>query len=229
MLVLSDPGSSIPEDEFNEWYDDEHVPKLVEVPAFLNGTRWRSIDDSKPRWAATYEIGTYDDTLGPAWLPIASTRSEREKRVMYGSERMEVRTYVPYEGSDKLPKPSELYNPDQPARYLQVASVDVTPEGEEEFHRWYDQEHIPKITTIPGWVRSRRYRLKNWERIAQDATDKTPVMKWCAVHEYTNIDWLNNPKEDGKFVNEWTKKVTGEIMIGRELRVFELRKHWDGR
>jgi hypothetical protein len=229
IMTLTDPGSSTTVDEFNEWYDNEHIPKLIQIPAFLTATRWKSVDGMKPTWAVTADIGFYDDTLGPAWLPVASTRSEREERIMSGLETGEVRTYVLYDGSDKLPKPSELYSPDQPARYLQVASVDVTPEGEEEFHKWYDQEDIPKITTIPGWVRSRRFRLKDWGRIGQSADDKTPVMKWCALHEYTNIDWLNNPKEDGKFDNEWTKKVMGEIMTKRELRVYELRRHWNGR
>jgi hypothetical protein len=220
LITLTDPGSSITVDEFNEWYDNEHIPNVVQDPAFLNATRWKAADGVKPTWAVTADLGSYDETLGPVWVPIASRGSEREKRIVSDLETGEVRTYVLYEGNDKLPKPS---------RYLQVALADVTPEGEEEFHKWYDQEHIPKITTIPGWVRSRRYRLKNWDRMGQKADDRTPAMKWCALHEYTNIGWLNNPKEDGKFDNEWTKKVTGEIMTKRELRVFELRRHWGGR
>lgn len=77
-------------------------------------------------------------------------------------------------------------------------------------------------------MRSRRFVLKDWARGGVEGLkDQTPVMKWLAVHEYTNLDWLDNPKEDGKFVNEWTKKVTGEIMTRRELRVFSFHKNWE--
>jgi hypothetical protein len=226
LLAILEPGAKVPEDEFNDWYDNEHIPSFVDTPAFVNGTRWTAVDGSKPTWATTYDVGPYDETLGPPWGDVAEKSSEREKRILAESELSEVRTYEPYEGNDRLPKPSALYNPERPAPFLQLASAEVTPEGEEEFHRWYDEEHIPKIATIPGWIRSRRFRMKSWIRMGERSDDQTPVMKWLAVHEYTNIDWLNNPTEDAKFVNEWTKKVTGEIMTRRELRVYGFRKHW---
>jgi hypothetical protein len=228
LFVLSDPGTGVTEEEFHDWYDNEHIPLRFEIPAFLNWTRLKAADGRKPGWAQIYDLTSYEEMLKPPYSTLAETRSEREKGVLRNMEVLERGTYEAYEGNERLPQPSAHYDPKRYAPYVQIASVDVKPEGEAEFHRWYDEEHIAKITTIPGWVRSRRFVLRDWTRGGvEGSNDKTPVMKWLAVHEYTNLDWLNNPKEDGKFVNEWTKKVTSEIMTRRELRVFSFYKSWE--
>ena len=33
----------------------------------------------------------------------------------------------------------------------------ITPEGEAEYWRWHDREHIPERLSIPGFLRLRRY------------------------------------------------------------------------
>ena len=55
---------------------------------------------------------------------------------------------------------------------------------------------------------------------------ETPLTKWLAVHEFTNLDWLNEPREGGRFDNEWTKKVRAEIITKLETRVYGFRRHW---
>lgn len=34
----------------------------------------------------------------------------------------------------------------------------ITPEGESEYWRWHDREHIPERVGVPGFLRGRRYR-----------------------------------------------------------------------
>ncbi|KAI0697607.1 hypothetical protein BC835DRAFT_1337935 [Cytidiella melzeri] len=227
LLVFSEPGPGGLEEEFNNLYDNEHIPKLVNVPAFLSWTRWKAVDGNKPTWAASYDLTSYEETV-KAYTTLAETRSDREKKVLRDLEVMERRTYEAYEGNDKLPKPSALYDPSQPGPFAQIASLDVTPEGEEEFNRWYDEVHIPTIATVPGWVRSRRFVLKDWTRGGvEGGENKTPVAKWLAVHEYTHLDGLNSPEEQAKFNDEWTKKIFGEIVTRLELRLFAFHKKWE--
>jgi hypothetical protein len=35
--------------------------------------------------------------------------------------------------------------------------VDVAPEVEEAFNRWYDTVHVPALLGCPGWLSARRY------------------------------------------------------------------------
>jgi len=37
------------EDEFNRWYNEEHVPERLAVPGFLSAARYEAVRDSSPR------------------------------------------------------------------------------------------------------------------------------------------------------------------------------------
>ena len=49
------------------------------------------------------------------------------------------------------------------AKFVMVVQSQAKPGREEEYHRWYDREHLPDILAIPGVVAGRRF-------------DATPVM-----------------------------------------------------
>jgi antibiotic biosynthesis monooxygenase (ABM) superfamily enzyme len=48
------------EDEFNRWYDDEHVPEAVNMfPGCLGGARYKVLDgDGTHQYVALYAFGT---------------------------------------------------------------------------------------------------------------------------------------------------------------------------
>ena len=52
LMAFMEPPAAM-EDEFNDWYDQEHLPERNALPGFIAGTRWRCLH-GYPRWAATY-------------------------------------------------------------------------------------------------------------------------------------------------------------------------------
>ncbi len=46
-----------------------------------------------------------------------------------------------------------------------VVMMEVDPEHEEEFNRWYDDEHLPERLEIPGYVSARRFKLQDGEGV----------------------------------------------------------------
>ena len=46
---------------------------------------------------------------------------------------------------------------------VMVVMMDVDPADEEEFHKWYNEQHIPERLEIPGYVSARRFKLENGE------------------------------------------------------------------
>tara|TARA_B100000315_G_scaffold92408_1_gene85124 strand:- start:141 stop:542 length:402 start_codon:yes stop_codon:yes gene_type:complete len=46
-----------------------------------------------------------------------------------------------------------------------VVMMDVDPEHEDEFHRWYNDEHLPERLEIPGYVSARRFVLEEGEGV----------------------------------------------------------------
>ena len=60
------------EEDFNAWYDREHLQGLASVPGTARAMRFRSID-GQPRYHACYDL-THRETLGSApWLGVRGT------------------------------------------------------------------------------------------------------------------------------------------------------------
>lgn len=85
------------EDLFNEVYDMEHVPLLLQVPGVLSVTRYKNTDFSMiiggerqritaggPKYAAVYELASPDVLTSEAWA----------KAVDHGRWPTEVRPYT---------------------------------------------------------------------------------------------------------------------------------------
>ena len=57
LLTLTEPPPGMTEEEFNAWYDSEHLPERLSIPGFRSARRW--VADCKPgegKYLATYEL-----------------------------------------------------------------------------------------------------------------------------------------------------------------------------
>ena len=54
LLIASFDFSGVPEDEFHDWYDFEHIPERQNVTGFDLCERWIGVDNNR------YSIATYD-------------------------------------------------------------------------------------------------------------------------------------------------------------------------
>lgn len=225
LLVFSDPGEGVSEEEFTDWYDNEHVPLRLDIPAFLNWTRWKAHDGQKPTWAASYDLTSYEETLKPPYSTLAETRSDREKRIFKEIGVLERRTYELLD--TPVPPPSALFDEKKRSRFSGFVSVDVQPGGEEVFNKWYDEEHIPMLSKCKGWVRSRRFVLKDWSRAGVEGqTNQQPPPKYLAVHEWEALDEVLSPEVQSSFKTP-LKAEADEVIVARQLRMFEYYKHWE--
>ncbi len=46
---------------------------------------------------------------------------------------------------------------------IMVVMMQVAPENEEVFNRWYDEEHLLERLEIPGYISARRFKLEEGE------------------------------------------------------------------
>jgi hypothetical protein len=65
MVVQSDPADPAREDEYNDWYDNTHVPAIRAVPGFVSARRYKVHGAGSPAYLAIYEIDA-DDLTAPA-------------------------------------------------------------------------------------------------------------------------------------------------------------------
>ncbi|CCM04455.1 uncharacterized protein FIBRA_06635 [Fibroporia radiculosa] len=225
LLVFSDPGSGVDEAEYNDWYENEHIPLRVNTPTFLNWTRWKAADGEKPTYGASYDLESYEATKKPPYTTLAETRSDREKEILKKLQVLDRRHYELYEGPSY--PPSTLYDEHTPAPYVVFVSLGVKPEDEDEFNKWYDEEHIPLLAKAPGWIRSRRLVLKDWGQMGLEGQkgQKEPP-KFLTVHEWQSLDGLQSEEYKAAMNTAWREKVMAGV-VSRERRVMEFLRKWE--
>jgi hypothetical protein len=150
ILLVAFDFTKAHEDEFHDWYDLEHVPERQRVPGFGLCERW--INASNPKQAvASYDLASLSVLDSPAYKAIAGENlSIWSKRVGKMAQRL-----LRFDGEQTLPG-----NADSPtgAGGLLVNAMNVIPEYEHEFNEWYDHEHIPALSGVPGVLSARRFR-----------------------------------------------------------------------
>ena len=150
ILIAAMDFSAAPEDEFHDWYDLEHIPERLQIPGFLNAERWIGVKDPKIS-VATYDLAGIGVLKSAAYLAIAGENSSPWTRRMARFRKSLMR----YEGEQI--RPSELTAPPG-AEAVLLIGMNVVPEHEAEFNKWYDSEHIPALAAVPGVLAARRYR-----------------------------------------------------------------------
>lgn len=224
LFVYSDPGTKLSEEEYHDWYDNEHIPLRVEIPAFTSWSRWKASDGAKPGWAALYDLTNHEELDKPPYVTLAETRSERETEVFKRIGLLDRRTYEQLESP--IPPPSALFDAKKPARYVVAVEMEMQPGKDELLTRWYDEEHSGMLAKLPGWVRSRRFVLKDWGRTGLDAdASAPPPLKFLALHEWEDLSGVMDPAEQAK----WQTPLRAEMDAGvarRARRVLEFQRTW---
>jgi hypothetical protein len=78
----------------------------------------------------------------------------------------------------------------------------ITPEGEPEYWRWHDREHIPERVGVPGFLRGRRYR--SLER-SLDYLDLYEVEEAETLRSAPYLARLNDP-------TPWTRRMVPHFL-----------------
>ena len=153
MMVWADiPADK--EDDFNRWYNEEHLQELLSVPGILNAARYEAVR-SGPKHLACYELES------PA--VIETDAFKNRPRTEWGS-----RVSPSIIGTNFINNVYEMVHPAElndsiansdMAPALQIGRMDISPENEDEWNRWYSGVYVPNYEKVPGCIRGRRWRV----------------------------------------------------------------------
>ena len=189
LLFASFDMSPSQEDEFNDWYDLEHVPERLRVPGFLNAQRWVGAENPKIA-VATYDLETHAVMNSPPYRAIGGANgSVWTKRITSIAKRI-----LRFEGDQILP--GDVTGPAEANALLAVA-IDVAPAIEPEFNEWYNAEHLPQLAAVPGVLAARRFQA------AGDGVDK----KYLALYHMTSPDVRTSAAWSKAANTPWTEKM----------------------
>jgi hypothetical protein len=77
LLTLTEPPAAMTE-EFNAWYDEEHLPERLAIPGFRSARRWVS----GRTYLATYELDSLAVLSSPAYLARYQNQTPWSRRCL---------------------------------------------------------------------------------------------------------------------------------------------------
>ncbi|KAK3724899.1 hypothetical protein LTR37_000947 [Vermiconidia calcicola] len=207
LAVAIQPGPKTDEKAFHEWYNTEHGPLRTRLPFILTGDRYKNAADEKPEWSAVYDVSDLSWLDKRVYTRLREERSKREKAVMSTFESLDRKIYSLYSerGSNPHPAPVQL-----------AVSMRVKDSDLEDFDNWYEQEHTDMLSKIPGWLRSRRFRM-----VVGGINGMPPAgqVECLAVHDFEAKNRLGGPEHDASVNTPWRHSI-GEKVVSKERRLW---------
>ena len=199
--------SNAAEDEFNAWYDTEHIPERLRIDGFINAVRWIGADNPKIS-LAIYDLESLDVLNTTEYRKVSPDNfSAWSKRILVGQCKRLCRFNCEQIYPGNLVAPYD-------AGGLLVSAMNVAPQAEAEFNEWYDTEHLPRLAALPGVLCARRFRSVG------------------GSYRYVSLYHLSSPevcRSEGwrnAGATDWTNRLAGHIsdrlrlMLKRYVRNF---------
>ena len=144
-------ASRAAEDEFDAWYDTEHIPERLRIPGFINAVRWVGADN--PRISlAIYDLESLDVLTKPEYRAVSPTNfSPWSKRILLGKCKRLCRFNCEQTAPGDQVAPSE-------GTGLFLFATNTGPGVDEAFVRWFEGEQLARTAAIPGVLCARTFR-----------------------------------------------------------------------
>ena len=154
IFMIATDVSADKEDEFNRWYNEEHLAEVTALPGILNSSRYEAVSGG-PKYLAVYEMETPEVWDSPEFVKLRDNPTEWTKRMSpmiigHNVVRYIYRMIHP----DRL---SDAAAEDNLAPALQIGRMSVPAEHDAEFNDWYNNIYIPGYEAVPGCIRGRRF------------------------------------------------------------------------
>ena len=179
--------SNVNREEFNDWYDTEHIPERLRVQGFINAERWIGADDPAIAFA-TYDLSSLDV------LQSAPYRAFSGENQSPWTRRVESQLGKIGRFTGTQINPGNQAAPSQ-AGGLLIVAMNVTAQAEAELNAWYDTEHVPRLSAVPGCICARRFKAASGPN------------QYFALYHLKSPDICSSPAWKEAAVTPWTVKM----------------------
>jgi hypothetical protein len=146
------------EEEFNAWYNTEHLPELLSLPGILDAARYVAYKGG-PKYLAAYELSSADALKTAEFQKWRANPSPWSRRISPTVIGKNVTRII---GQQIFPS-----SVDQPERgmapSLQIGRMSGLDTADREWTEWYNGEYIPGYRQVGGVIYARRYRVLEGE------------------------------------------------------------------
>lgn len=236
LYVKSQPKTSLPPEMFQRrWREINDRAHRASGVVRMTQT-WRAVDlkasgEGKEEWLHTFELketwgASQAKLLGSEGTVWAGSSQQRAENVQF-----DIRAFD-FAGERKIDNFREIGStdvpPEQEGRVLVTVSIsllDASKEKEEAFNRWYEEEHIPLLSLVPGWLRTRRFVTNSSIERSLESSEKDGLKKgereYLALHEYAGKNGLDGPEFVRATTTAWNDQIKRDVVKTKRRRVFE--------
>ena len=178
LMVFTDVPPDV-EEEFNRWYNEEHIPERLSIPGVLDAARYVALRGG-PKHLACYELADSDAWHSEEWQRWLNNPTPWSRRMSPGVVGT---TYIRnlYQLLYPDPVPAETAGAGM-APVVLVGRMSVPTELEGQFNLAYNNDRLPLCASIPGYIRARRFQAVMGEP------------KYITVHEMESEEVPNSPE-----------------------------------
>lgn len=220
LLTFADPGPNFSDEEIKKWLHAQDASdaflslSFVKSRTLLVQSADSELDAKKPRFAVLYDVTDVDFTNLEEYKKYESTPEEKallarlvqegyfNKRTYLPLDRPDAKAHVVHEEFGRTKKTVE-------GGLLVLVSMDQP--DEEDFHKFYEDEHIAALRKVPGWLRSRRYVLNSHEEhgpLKEKVGSPSPP-KFLIVNEYESVEALRAKEYADATSTAWKDRIVG--------------------
>ncbi|KAK7535088.1 Alpha/Beta hydrolase protein [Phyllosticta citribraziliensis] len=233
LYVTMNPHNDLSSDQFHDWYNNEHGPTRLRFPYFLTGFRYKATDlaaDSRgskeqPEWMAMYDVDDLNQLNTESYLSLRGPplKSEREAATMKKIDVNRKSYDLIYETKKEGYKSAaEIQSEGRELPFLLSAIIKLKPGADaEEFNKWYNEEHIPLLTKVPGWRQTRRFKSSTVVK-PLGPQDKIKEVEYIALHEFDSQENVEGPELKACADTPWTHKMKSQFFGSFNRRDYKL-------
>lgn len=191
------------EQAFSDWYED-HMAVRRGMPGFLNAQRYRNVDAEGPTHLAWYDLTDASALNSPEYLELRAREAEtpRDRQIHAVIPFVERRLYRSIDTDEPWAAAREGIAP-----FVMSVALEPPPDGVDDFHAWYREEHSPMLMATQGWRRIRRY-----EQLEGNGP------QFMALHELDSLAGFDTQEYEAAVSTPWRIKVTTAVVRRERLR-----------
>ncbi|KAF9448026.1 hypothetical protein P691DRAFT_705737 [Macrolepiota fuliginosa MF-IS2] len=212
ILVLSQHDPDENPSQIDDWHYKQttRISSTIPHTQALTAMRFKAADSRTPEWLAVYDVVSTDAVDTAQYPRLLGNTGEVNGPT---APRLPILQYQAYTLiRESVAKPYAL-----PARYLLVVGWSIPAHLDEEYNRWYDDEHMTEVAWTPGWIRGRRYKLVESQDIGQKPG--APTCNYLILFEWEDDHyWQYIERKDH---TPWTKRIMAAAG-GVKVRRYEL-------
>ncbi|KAL9097301.1 MAG: hypothetical protein Q9165_000728 [Trypethelium subeluteriae] len=210
LLFVQSSPTFVDDDLWTKWYTVEHLPDLVKSKIYDRATLYKEVEvpldigrgvTHSRKFLAAYQTA-HEEPLG--MQAQQGTRTTSEIFAEQGGPK-EIGKNGDHDA--RIYKLIQDYDPDKVGEVPSpcILTVELQPIDEEDYDRFYREEHLDLLHKVPGFRRSQRYVLGQRTKFTQGEPPK-----FLAIHEFNDLSVLAGPEMTETNSRPWTQKILKE-------------------